>query len=292
MVKDLADRTLPREPFWFRPIAVRGRLVSLDAFRGITILLMLLVNNASLGRHTPPYLQHAPWGGGIHLADLVFPWFLFCVGVAIPFSAASWKTKNGLPWKYELKIVARTASLFLLGCLVDSSIASRPMIVLGVLQLIALAYGTGAILADLSAVRRSLITFILLAGYWWAIRYIPVPGVGAGTFEPERNLLSHINGTLLGPVNARGLLSAIPTSAMVLIGTLIGDILQKPKKAQLRKLGTMAAVGAALMILGSAWSATLPFNKDYWTPPYIVFTAGLGCLILGVFYLIADGLEI
>jgi predicted acyltransferase len=283
---------LPREPFWFTPIARRGRLVSLDAFRGFTILLMLLVNNVALNQHTPTQLKHAAWGSGIHLADLVFPWFLFCVGVAIPFSSATWRARELPGWRYEMKIVGRALGLFFLGCLVDSSIASRPMIVLGVLQLIGLAYGVGAILSDLSATRRGLIILVLLVGYWWAIRYVPVPGYGPGIFEPDRNLLSHINSTLLGPVNARGLLSVIPTAALVLIGTLIGDVLQRPKKDQLQKLGTLAAAGLVLMIAGSLWSATLPYNKDFWTPPYIVFTAGMASLVLAVLYLVLDGLEI
>ncbi|MCX6376587.1 MAG: DUF5009 domain-containing protein, partial [Armatimonadetes bacterium] len=97
----------------------RTRLVSLDAFRGLSIILMLLVNN--FGSTAPVQLKHAAWGEHIHIADMAFPWFLLCVGVAIPFSAASFARK-GLPyWKYDLRVFRRTLLLILIGAIPDST---------------------------------------------------------------------------------------------------------------------------------------------------------------------------
>lgn len=139
-----------------------GRLVSLDAFRGLTIALMLLVNNTALDTATPIQLTHAPWNGGIRLADLVFPWFLFCVGVAIPFASASF-AKRGLPvWRYDLKALSRAVLLILLGCLIDSSLAKHPILDLGVLQIIGLAYLVGALLYELPSLRRGLLAALFL----------------------------------------------------------------------------------------------------------------------------------
>src|SRR5206468_3937629 len=87
------------------------RLTSLDAFRGLAILGMLLVNNAALDTATPSPLTHAPWNGGVHFADLVYPWFLLIVGVAIPFSAAASRARGIPTWKYDLKILGRAVAL-------------------------------------------------------------------------------------------------------------------------------------------------------------------------------------
>src|SRR5262249_35042789 len=111
-----------------------GRLTSLDAFRGLAILGMLLVNNVALDTSTPAPLTHAAWNGGIHLADLVYPWFLLIVGVAIPLSAAASRARGIPTWKYDLKILCRAVTLVLLGCLLESSQLKRPTFELGVLQ--------------------------------------------------------------------------------------------------------------------------------------------------------------
>src|ERR1700679_1217462 len=83
------------------------RLTSLDAFRGLTVFLMLLVNNIALDTQTPSQLTHAGWNGGGTIADLVFPWFLLCVGLAIPLSANSARKKGVPNWRHELRIVVR-----------------------------------------------------------------------------------------------------------------------------------------------------------------------------------------
>src|SRR5437016_3794637 len=125
------------------------RLASLDAFRGLAIVGMLLVNNVALDTATPRPLTHAPWNGGVYFADLVYPWFLLIVGVAIPFSAGAARAKGVPSWRYDLKIVGRAVTLLLLGCLIDSSTWKYPTFDLGVLQLIGLSYLVGALLYDL-----------------------------------------------------------------------------------------------------------------------------------------------
>jgi predicted acyltransferase len=265
-----------------------SRLVSLDAFRGLTIFGMLLVNNAALGAATPKQLTHAPWNGGIYFADFVFPWFLFIVGVAIPWAAASFR-KKGLPWwRYFLKIPGRTAALFLLGCLINSSIAKRPVLGLGVLQLIGLAYCVGALLSPLPVAARLSVATALLVGHWAAIRFIPVPGLGAGRFTETENLIYYLNQQHLQPLGLKGLVSIVPTAAMVLIGTGVGEVLRRESIRPLRKLGLLAAGGLGLALIGWWWSHDLPFNKPVWTAPYILFTAGCGSLVLCVLYWLVD----
>ncbi|MCL5104969.1 MAG: DUF5009 domain-containing protein [Armatimonadetes bacterium] len=264
------------------------RLQSLDALRGLTIVLMLLVNNIALDQFTPRHLQHAPWASGVTLADFVFPWFLFCVGAAIPFSASSFR-KTGLPmWRYDIKAVRRAGLLVVLGCLVVSSVAGKLVFALGVLQIIGLAYLVGALLYQLPLHRRLIVSALFLLGYWAAIKFIPVPGSGAGVFEENRNILFYINKTYLKPLGLAGLSSLIPTSALVIIGSAIGDLFHNKEMNAPRRLVWLAITGVALILGGIVWNTSLIYNKTFWTPSYILLTAGPGILVLGLLYLIID----
>jgi len=264
------------------------RLLALDAFRGLTILLMLLVNNIALDAATPIQFIHAPWNGGVRLADLVYAWFLFCVGVAIPFSFASFCRKELPAWRYDFKVLGRTATLVLLGCLIDSSLIKRPIFTLDVLQLIGLAYMVGALLYELPLSRRLLIAGLMLTAYWAAIKFLPIPGVGAGVLQENRNFIWHINRTYLEPVHLRGLTSVVPTGALVLIGTAVGDLLSRRDAHDLSKVAWLLVGGFVLIAGGLLWSLSLGLNKAIWTPSYILFTAGTGSLVLGFSYLLID----
>lgn len=262
-------------------------MLALDVFRGATILGMLLVNNIALDTATPPQLVHAGWNRGLTFADLVFPWFLFAVGVALPYSAASAKRKGIPPWQYDLKVLSRMLTLVLLGCLIDSSIIHAPYFDLGVLQLIGLAYLVAAMLYELPISRRYLLAGLLLLIYWAIIRFVPIPGAGSGLFTPETNIINHLNQTYLAPYHLNGLLSVIPTSALVLIGTGIGDVLRGDLPPA-RKVAQTLAVGGILALVGIIWSRDLPFNKPLWTTPYVLYSSGLGAIVLGFLYLVID----
>ena len=281
------------------PVAVEGaatgpapgtktRLTSLDAFRGLTILGMLLVNNIALDTATPRQFLHAGWNEGLHFADLVFPWFVLIVGVSIAFSATSTRSKALPGWKYDLKVLTRALILFLLGCLIDSSLARRPVLGLGVLQLIGLAYLVGALLYGLPAERRALIAVLVLVLHWAAIRFIPIPGESAGVFTESRNLIVHLNSQYLEPVHLRGVISVVPTSALVLIGTLLGDLLRTERLPASRKITVLIAGGLGLAVVGWLWNFDIPFNKPLWTGSYVLFSAGCGAVLLGALHLAMD----
>jgi len=249
---------------------------------------MLLVNNVALNAATPDQLTHAPFGG-VNLADLVFPWFLFCLGAAIPYAHASFVKQNLPIWRYLQRIMFRSALLFGFGLFLTSALAHTPVFALGVLQLIALAYLVAALLylASPQPITLLLLAALLLVGYWGAIRLIPVPGLGPGIFEEDRNLLLHLNKTYLQPLGLRGLLSTIPTAALALLGAVVGQILRKNALPRQRFVG-LFALGTALTLVGWLWNFEMPFSKTYWTPPYILFSAGLGTLLMGIFYLLFD----
>jgi len=271
-----------------KPVEKSPRLQSLDAFRGLSIVLTLLVSNIALDTATPKQLMHAGWNGGIHLADLVFPWFLFAAGVAIPFSAASAK-KKGIPgWRYDLKILSRTAALVALGCLVDSSVQHQPLFTLGVLQIIGLAFLVGAFLYELPLFRRVILAVGMLLAYWAIIKFIPAPGMGAGAFEATHNIIYYLNRTYFSAVGLWGITSVVPTAAMMIIGSVIGDLLRNKTLTEHKRLAMLLIVGVVLVAAGFLWNFSLPYNKPLWTPAYVLMTAGLGTLLLGVLYLIVD----
>lgn len=269
------------------PPPTKTRLVSLDAFRGLTILGMLLVNNVALDEATPRQLTHAGWNQGLNFADLVFPWFLFIVGVAIPYSLASAK-RHGLPlWKYDLRVLSRTLWLVGLGCFIDSAVNHALYFDLGVLQLIGLAYGVSALLYELPVQRRLLLAGGLLVGYWLLLKFVPIPGVGL-VYSEDRNIINHLNQVYLARFHLNGLLSVIPTSALVMIGTAVGDILRRDREQPARRMALLLGLGLALVVIGRVWALDLPFNKPLWTASYVLYAGGLGCLVLGLMYLLMD----
>jgi len=270
------------------PPQVAGRLASLDAFRGLTVAGMLLVNNVALDYRTPQQLTHAPWNKGVHFADMVFPWFLFIVGVAIPYSAASHRRKGGSAFGYHLKALKRAALLILLGCFVDSSVARQPVVGLGVLQLIGLAYLVGALLYSLPLPWRLASAGMLLVSHWAAIRLVPVPGLGAGVFNEHANIIDYINTSYLGRYHLAGLVSVVPTAALVLIGTATGDALRGSRPASWRCGLWVLSAGVAMASVGWLWSRDLPFNKPVWTASYILYTGGWGAVLLALMYLVVD----
>ncbi|WP_407569195.1 DUF5009 domain-containing protein [Deinococcus altitudinis] len=256
------------------------RLSSLDAWRGLTILLMLLVNNVTLGALTPQQLQHAPWSGGITLTDLVFPWFLFCAGAALPFSLAA-SHKAGLSgWPLVWKLVVRTVLLYLVGCVLSSAETGQLSLGLGVLQLIALGSFLGGVVSLLAVRWRITVAVVLLAGYELFLKR----GAG-GTFTESVNAAKAVNDAFLSPLGLRGLLSVIPATALVLLGSVVAQ----PLKDRLpRAPWLLLGGGAGMTVVGWALAHHLEFNKAVWTPSYVLYTAGLATLGMLAFYLLAD----
>ncbi|MEZ0348066.1 MAG: DUF5009 domain-containing protein [Thermus sp.] len=232
----------------------------LDAFRGLTVLLMLTVNNLPPG--APGWLGHGPFGQSYYLADLVLPWYLFAMGAAIPYSREGARNKGLSPLLLELRILRRVGLLFLLGLGLTSLQARRPVFALDVLQLLALAYWVGAWLYDLPPLRRTFLALALLSAYGAAILLLPVPGIGAGVFRPDENAILHLNRTYLAPLGLRGLPSAIPTGAFVLLATGVGEALRA--RRALWPWGLLGLAG------GLAFLPFLPPDKTYWTPTYLL----------------------
>jgi predicted acyltransferase len=263
------------------------RLVSLDAFRGLVIVAMLLVNNLIWTPRTPRQLMHAPWGQGVTFTDMIFPWFILAMGVAIPFSAGAARERRQPRGRYLLRAGRRAAVLVILGWVVDSVVAHRPVLGMGVLQLLGLAYLAGVLAIQLPAVGRVLLAGTCLGGHWALIRFAPVPGAGSTALDADLNIIKYLNEVYLGP-HLAGIISVVPTSALIILGTLAGEVLRPPALRGGRVAATLLGAGAALAAGGWLWQRDLPFNKPVWSASYILFAGGVGTVVLGLCYLAFD----
>jgi predicted acyltransferase len=268
------------------------RLASLDVFRGATIAAMILVNNPGSWSFVLPPLRHAPWHGWTP-TDLIFPFFLFIVGVSISLALTRRRSETE-GWSLLLvKIFRRSLILFALGLLLalfprfDFAGVRIP----GVLQRIAVCYLVVSLIYLKTGFRARLIWLaVLLGGYWAVLKWVPVPGFGPGALTPEGNLCGYLDALLLPGhlytpnFDPEGILSTIPAMATVLGGTLAGDWLRAGVSARVR-LGGMCAAGLILTAGGIWWHAFFPINKQLWTSSFVVFTAGAALLGLSLCYL-------
>jgi predicted acyltransferase len=265
-----------------------GRLVSLDAFRGLTIAGMILVNNPGSWSHVFPPLRHAPWHGWTP-TDLVFPFFLFIVGVAMTFSLGK-RLADQSTGPVHRKILRRAAILFALGLLLAlfPDFDFDRLRIVGVLQRIAVVYAVVALLVVHTTPRaQAIITVLILVGYHAAMLLIPVPGHGAGVLTPEGNLAAWVDQLLTpgrlwkGTWDPEGLLSTIPAVGTALMGVLCGYRLRASGDQRMTG-GGMFVAGWALIVAGLLWGIWFPINKNLWSSSYVVFTAGAALQLFGV----------
>lgn len=284
-------------------------MVSLDAFRGLTVAGMVLVNNPGSWSHIYWPLEHAEWHGWTP-TDLVFPFFLFIVGVSIalalgrrlesPWSAAgvpplagSGGSQRDLLWK----IIKRTAIIFALGLFLNGFpyFNFAEIRIAGVLQRIAICYFFAAMIAIKTNVRtQAIIAVALLLIYWILMTGISAPGTFAGDLSKEGSLASHIDRAVLGKhiwkqgkvYDPEGLLSTIPAIATTLFGVVTGHWLRS-NKTQYEKVAGMFIAGMCSIVIGWIWDPFFPINKSLWTSSYVFWTAGMALQLPGVL-LLAD----
>lgn len=275
------------------------RLMSLDVFRGATIAGMILVNDAGDGNAAYWPLKHSHWNGWTP-TDLVFPFFVFIVGVAMAFSFPSRIQRGERRSRLLLHVLWRGMVLFALGLVVNSFPDHfHPLRIYGVLQRIALCYVITSALA-LWTGRKTQVAVALgcLAGYWIIMRYVPVPGYGIPTrdiplLDPDRNLVAWLDRKLLfghlyeGVRDPEGLLSTIPAVASCVIGLLTGQWLRSTHSLT-TKLWGMAGTGVVLALAGEFFNTWFPINKKLWTSSFVIFTAGLALLCLALCYWLLD----
>jgi predicted acyltransferase len=274
-----------------------NRLVSLDVFRGITIAGMVLVNDPGSWEHIYWPLEHAQWHGWTP-TDLVFPFFLFIVGVAITLALGNRVERGDVTRAVYWKIIRRTLIIFGIGLFLNG-IPHFPLAewrIPGVLQRIAVCYFFASIIFLNTRVRTQiLIAIALLLGYWLLVKFIPAPGFAAGDLTKEGSLPSFVDRVVFGEhvwaqakvYDPEGLLSTIPAIATTLIGVLTGHWL-RAERSRIEKVAGMFVAGAVLVAIGWGWNAFFPINKALWTSSYVLFTGGLALQFLAICYWLID----
>jgi predicted acyltransferase len=275
--------------------------MSLDLFRGLTIAAMILVNDPGDGPSAYAPLKHSVWNGWTP-TDLVFPFFLFIVGVAMAFSFRS-RLGRGESRAHLLQhVLWRGLALFALGVFLNgfpNHYHLATLRIYGVLQRIAICYVITALLELWTGWRAQIaVAIACLAGYWILMRYVPVPGFGVPThdiplLDPDRNLVAWLDRKLLlghlyeGTRDPEGVLSNIPAVATCLLGLLTGKWMKTANSARI-KTGTMIAAGVCAIAIGRTMHLWFPINKKLWTSSFVLFTAGLAMILLAALYWLSD----
>jgi predicted acyltransferase len=281
------------------------RLLSLDILRGITIAFMIMVNNNG-GRAAWSQLHHAEWNG-LTATDLVFPTFLFVVGISIVYSIEARLSKGAKRAELAWHTVQRAAILFLFGVVVNSFpyFHLPHMRFYGVLQRIAVCYLVVGLfyLFDRRVWTKALVLVLLLGGYWGLVRLVPVPGAGIPVrdvplLDRDQNIVAWVDRQVMpghlyedAPTfdarDPEGLLSDLPALGTTLLGLLTGLWVRSRLPHETKVLG-LAAATAVCLNLGYYWDTWLPLNKKMWTSSFVLAAAGWSLALFCILFWLVE----
>jgi predicted acyltransferase len=288
------------------PSRATNRVASIDALRGFDMFWIAggdaLVYHLSKAAPFPLLLilarqfQHVEWEG-FHFYDLIFPLFVFIVGLVLPFSLTRRLEAGGNRRDLYLHALRRLFLLFFLGLIANGLLDLNfpDLRILGVLQRIAIAYFFATLLVMNFKVRgQAMATGLILLAYWAIMAWIPVPGFGRGNFTMQGNLAAYIDQRFLPRPfccydfgDNEGIISNIPAIATCMLGALAGHWLRTAYSQKRKVLGLVLA-GVVSLGAGLLWSLAFPIVKNLWSSSFVLFAGGWSLLLLALFYLIID----
>lgn len=287
-----------------------GRVLALDVLRGLAVAGMILVTSPGSWDHSYAPLKHAAWNGWTP-ADLVFPTFLFCVGMAIGLSAPRLRAGEQASAALWIRIARRTGLLILLGLVLNAlpTFDLPHLRIPGILQRIGLCYALasaicllpsrpaadGSLRINIGAV--ALAVAVLLVGYWALLNFTPVPGFGVGRLDSNGSLPAFVDRAVftiphLWPYgltegvgvtyDPEGLLSTLPATVNVLVGAIAAAMLAKRAEKGREGLVPLLVLGVVLVVVGLALNPVIPVNKRIWTSSFALFSSGASLVALVV----------
>jgi len=287
------------------------RLVSLDALRGFNFIWILGADGAVIafadmmrarggalataGNVLRAQMTHPYWEG-LRFYDLIFPLFIFITGVAITLALPKQVAREGKA-KAHLRVAKRALLLYVLGIIYYGGLSGDfdHIRYVGVLQRIAICYLVASILfLNLDWRGLAAATAALIVGYWALITFVPVPGIGAGSFAPNANLANWLDTQFLpGRMwdktrDPEGLLSTLPAIATCLIGVMSGLVLVRLDIGASRKSAWLIGGGIVMTAAGYVWALQMPLIKSIWSPSFVLATGGMSAILLGVFHQVID----
>ena len=284
-----------------------GRLWSLDALRGFVMFWIVggegvvaalrKVTDVGPVRLLADQMDHKPWAG-FAFYDLIFPMFVFVVGVSLVFSLTRLIEREGRATALR-RVFWRALVMYVLGLLYYGGFSGTydHIRLLGVLQRIALAYFfAGVAFCYLKPRGLVLLGIGLLVAYWAALTFVPVPGVGPGVFDEGKNLTNWFDSQYLplrrwdGDHDPEGILSTVPAVATCLIGVLAGYWIRRTDRSDWIKVGGLLVAGVALATAGWLWHLQFPVIKKLWTSSFVLVAGGYSCLFLALFHFVIESL--
>ncbi len=271
------------------------RLMSLDALRGMTIAGMILVNNPGSWSHVYGPLKHAPWDG-LTPTDLVFPTFLFIMGVSIAIALTNRMSRGSSTVAILAKILWRSVVIFGLGLALNGfpNYNLETLRIPGVLQRIAVCYLFGSLIFMSSGPKVQIaLVPILLAIYTAIMLFVKVDGYSVGDLTREGNVAAYFDRMILAghiykkEYDPEGILSTLPALVTTLIGIWAGRRLSSGLRGS-EEVGGLVFVGIVSLALGYAWATVIPINKALWSGPFVLITAGYALLALGIAHRMVD----
>jgi predicted acyltransferase len=272
----------------------RGRVVSVDVLRGLTVAFMIVANNPGDTMHVYQELVHAKWHGWTAV-DFIFPLFLYLAGVSVALAAPSGPHAAPPPTLWP-RAFARAGILFALGLVVNGFpyFDLESLRIPGVLQRISLVYLAALWLhLKLSGRGVAAVAAAILTGYWLLFAYVPVPGLGRPSLDFEHNLEGWLDQFLLrGHIweydttwDPEGLLSTFPCVALALFGVLAGRWIREKKRLEPWRV---FLIGLAMHCGGMLWNEWFPINKLITTSSFVLFVGGVGIMLTVVVHMLLD----
>ncbi|MCP4191517.1 MAG: DUF1624 domain-containing protein [Planctomycetaceae bacterium] len=283
------------------------RFESIDALRGFDMFWIIgagsivmglrKVSDAEWVKLLADQLEHVPWSG-FHFYDLIFPLFVFLVGVSSVFSLQRIVERHGKAAAYW-RLIRRAVILYLLGLFYYGGVSRdgdpEMFRYVGVLQRIAICYLFGGIILLNCKLRGMIIALVvILLSYWAMMTFVPVPDVGPGDFAEGKNLANYFDTQYLpgykwdGDWDPEGLLSNLPAIGSGILGMFAGMILMNPAFTSRQRMTWLIGLGVGCLLVGWLWGFQFPINKKLWTSSFVLFAAGWSYLLVALFHLVID----